>query len=300
MLAFLGAVFDAPGATARQVLLPDLAERGGLSLERANSVFQSIQNASFLLGPAVAGLLVAAIGPANALWVDAATFLASAILVRALIPAIRPPSDDAAPADVGAGIRTIAQDPVIRLLTVGAIVANFVGTPLFAVVLPVMTTRASLPASALGWLLAAYAAGLLLGSVALGRLPPRIRRSRVVVAGFTAVGLALIVGALGDSLLWLGAWLFVAGLAAGPINPIAFTVIQARIATASHGRVIGAVLGAVLVAAPLGMLVAGVLTARIDARVVVVISGLGFLLVGAWLALSRTTRAVDTVADHGG
>ena len=127
-------------------------------------------------------------------------------------------------ADLGAGLRTIARDPLIRLLTFAAVVGNFVGTPLFAVVLPVMTTNAMLPATVLGMLLAAFAGGLVTGSLTLGRLPPRVRRSRVLVAGFASAGLALVVGALGDSIPWLAAWLFVAGTVCRLLEQVINTV----------------------------------------------------------------------------
>jgi predicted MFS family arabinose efflux permease len=59
LLVFLGALLDTPGATARQALLPGLAETGELRLERANGLYHSVENAASLVGPLLAGLLVA-------------------------------------------------------------------------------------------------------------------------------------------------------------------------------------------------------------------------------------------------
>jgi predicted MFS family arabinose efflux permease len=87
----IGLVFlDAPGHTARQSLVPDLARRARMRIERANAAFQGIQHTSFLLGPPLAGVLIALFTPGNVLWIDAATFVVSAALVAALVPSDAP------------------------------------------------------------------------------------------------------------------------------------------------------------------------------------------------------------------
>src|SRR5919205_4021430 len=78
VLVFLGGFLDAPGHTARQSLVPDLAGRAQMGIERANSVFQGIQFAALLVGPPLAGVLIALFTPSNVLWIDAATFVVSA------------------------------------------------------------------------------------------------------------------------------------------------------------------------------------------------------------------------------
>lgn len=59
VLVFLGALFDAPGATARRSLLPDLAALSGTRMERATGINGAIQHGSLLVGAPIAGLLVA-------------------------------------------------------------------------------------------------------------------------------------------------------------------------------------------------------------------------------------------------
>ena len=97
VLVFLGGFLDAPGHTARQSLVPDLAGRAGMGIERANSAFQGIQFASLLLGPPLAGLLITLFALGNVLWIDAATFVVSAALVATLVPVprrVRTPGPD--------------------------------------------------------------------------------------------------------------------------------------------------------------------------------------------------------------
>ncbi len=49
-LVFLGALLDAPGATARQALFPDVVELAGVRMERASGIRGSIQQGSLLVG----------------------------------------------------------------------------------------------------------------------------------------------------------------------------------------------------------------------------------------------------------
>ena len=85
-LVFLGALLEVPGLTARRSLLPDLAAAAGWRLERANASFESSQQLSLLVGPPLAGLLIAWLGTANVLWLDAVSFALSALLVGVMVP----------------------------------------------------------------------------------------------------------------------------------------------------------------------------------------------------------------------
>src|SRR5919106_2882451 len=85
-LVFVGALLDAPGATARAALLPDLVELAGSRMERASGIRGAIQQGSQLLGAPVGGVLVATFSATGALWLNAASFLVSAALVVAFVP----------------------------------------------------------------------------------------------------------------------------------------------------------------------------------------------------------------------
>ncbi len=288
-LAFVGALLDAPGQTARQVILPDLAAPAGVGLERANAVFQTVENASLLIGPAIAGLIIVAIGPLGALWLDAATFLVSAVVIRVLVPDVRPADGDEA-ADLGAGLRALAADPVLRVLMVIAAIGNLVFTPLFIVVLPALAARSGESAASLGAMLAVLGAGMIGGSLGLGLLGDRVNRRAALVLGFVGTGAGLIVASLGLPLPVLLVALGGAGLASGLINPIAFTVMQERVPAATRGRVFGAVLGGVLVAAPVGMVVLGAITDAAGPRTALLISGAAIVAVGGLVAILRASH----------
>ena len=79
-LVFVGALLDAPGATARAALLPDLVELAAVRMERASGIRGAIQQSAQLIGAPIGGLLVAGVGATNALWLNSASFLVSAAL----------------------------------------------------------------------------------------------------------------------------------------------------------------------------------------------------------------------------
>ena len=81
VLVFLGALLDAPGATARNAMLPELATAAEMSLERIASLNQIVNRASRLLGAPAAGFLIAFMSAQNVLYLNALTFAVSALLV---------------------------------------------------------------------------------------------------------------------------------------------------------------------------------------------------------------------------
>jgi MFS family permease len=292
-LAFLGALLDAPGATARQVILPELAVAGGMRLERANAIFQAIENGSLLIGPAIAGVIVLVLGPLGALWLDAGSFVVSAVLIRLLVPDIRPGDGTDEPVSLAAGLRALGRDPVLRLLTLVAAIANLVGTPLFIVILPALATTGGQSAAAAGAMLAALGGGMVVGALAIGAVAGRVGRRVSLIAGFTGTGFGLVAAAAVEPLPILLAVLFAAGIATGLINPIAFTIMQERVPPAARGRVFGAILGGVLVAAPIGMIALGSLADVQGPRAALLVSGVTFVAIGGLVAIRRESRELE-------
>src|SRR5690606_19262242 len=62
VLVFAGALLDAPGQTARRSFIPELAGAASMPLARANGYFGAINRSTGLLGPPIAGVLIAVFG----------------------------------------------------------------------------------------------------------------------------------------------------------------------------------------------------------------------------------------------
>jgi len=70
--------------------MPQLAQRAGTTIARASSAYESASRGARRLGAPLAGVLIAAIGAADVLLLDAGTFAASATTLSPLVlPAFR-------------------------------------------------------------------------------------------------------------------------------------------------------------------------------------------------------------------
>jgi MFS family permease len=266
VLVFLGGFLDAPGHTARQSLVPDLAGRARMRIERANAAFQGIQHASFLVGPPLAGLLIASFTPSNVLWIDAATFLVSAALVAALVPSAVPRPGTAAVelrragrylAELAEGLTFIRRDRLVFWMFGIGVVANFLILPLFAVVLPVYARQTYGSVVDLGLMLGGFGSGALAGTVLYGAVGHLLPRRATLVSVMVVIGLPFWVLVATPSLVVTMGALFVAGFALGPPNPLTYSVLQERTPQRMLGRVLGAGVSLSMVAVPVGMVLCG-------------------------------------------
>ncbi len=133
VLVFVGALLDAPGATARAALFPDVVELADVRMERASGVRAGIQRGAELIGAPLGGVLVAGFGATAALWIDGASFLVSAALVLLFVPrAHRDASADARGrffSELADGLRFIWQRPLVRAVVAMVLLSNFIEAP---------------------------------------------------------------------------------------------------------------------------------------------------------------------------
>ena len=195
--------FFAPYFSSQRLILPELVGDDEATVAQANTVVEGTQRATALLGPALAGILIAVIGAANVLYVDAASYFISFLILVTLVPR-RPPvpqSDDSR--GLLAGIRFVFRDRLLRLLSVTALFLNMFGQMLSAS-LPVLAyeefNRSSRVA---GVFFAAFGAGSLVGVALALKLVPRydpIRLGAVSIVALTVpiplLGLPLPAGAV--------------------------------------------------------------------------------------------------------
>jgi MFS family permease len=190
----LGGGLFMPGSMAIiPTLLPDE------DLEAGNALSSGWSQLAILVGPAIGGVVVAAVGPATAFAVDAATYVVSALTllgVRALQPAAAAgpaPADatpgpaDATPGPADPGDaptlwRLIRAERVLRLIFAITLVANLTSGGESEVALPALA-HGPFHAGAAGYgaLVAAIGAGALVGTIFAGQAP-RFRRPAVVAS----------------------------------------------------------------------------------------------------------------------
>ncbi len=293
-LAFLGNLFNTPGNTARQSLVPELAEIAGMRLERANSVVQTVPRIAILLGPPLAGVLIAVIGASNVLWLDAATFAVSAVLIGALIPSLAGSgTDERTPgryfADLLEGLRFIWDDRVIRATSILFAVGNFLDAPI-GLLFAVYASRKYASAVPVGLIFAALGAGAVIGSLTFGAVGHRWSRRAIFVCYCIPVAGMYATFAFSPPLAVVLVAVFIDGLAVGPVNPLSATITQERVPVALRGRVQGMRTAVSFMAIPLGRGLAGVLVDPVGLRAIFVTIAGSFLLVSLGTALAPAFR----------
>jgi MFS family permease len=299
-LVFLGALLDAPGATARRALLPDLVQLAGMRMERATSIAQAIRQGSFLVGAPIGGLLVALVGAPNTLWVDAASFLASAALIGMLAPiAVTAAREEKTGyfADLAEGLRFVWRDRLVRAIVLTVLLTNFLDAPLSPVILPVLVDEEFGSAGYLGLLLGVFGAAAVAGAVAFGVIGHRLPRRRTFVIAFFLAGFPYLALAATPSLAVTVAIVIAFGIAGAPLNPILQTVGYERIPAAMRGRVLGTVTAVAYSAIPLGILIGGLLIEAIGVGPTLLAIGFGYFVVTAYGFFNPAFREMDRRPD---
>jgi MFS family permease len=185
-LVVLHGLFWPPYWASQGALLPELVGDDRELLTRASALFQAATRLTLLVGPALAGVLIGWLGPANVLIVDAATYLVAFALVAGFVPAERGRAAAAADDLRGmlGGARVLLGDRLLRAWTVSASLSQM-GFQTLLIALPVLafTSYGQNPKVA-GLLIGAWGggrrgrAGPGPATVAAGRPPPGGRRRR--------------------------------------------------------------------------------------------------------------------------
>ncbi|MFI6070659.1 MFS transporter [Actinoplanes sp. NPDC051343] len=289
--AFLAGTFEAPGRTARRAMLPGLAAGAGFSLERVNSVSTTTEHLGYVLGAPLAGGLIAGLGAPGALWLDAASFVGSAVIVASTVPALR---SSAERPPLLAGLRFIRNSPIIRTFLIIWTAGAFLVTPLAGVMLPVYTNQRFGTAGALAAAVTALGAGGILGTLTFATVGRSWPRRRAFVVMWVTYPLLSCVLMLLPGLVPLLALLAAIGLVTGAYDPLEVTIYQENIPPPLRSQVFAALLAAEMTAVPLAMLTYGFLITSAGLRAGTVLFGAGNLALGAYALRAPATRRLGT------
>lgn len=295
VLVFLGGLLDAPGGTARAALLPDVATGAGWSFERATGATAVVERFARLAGAPLAGVLIAATGATNVLWINAASFLVSAALVAMGVP--RPAVERAARKtsyrrELREGYAFLRADRTLAVLVFIVSLTNLFDA-VAMIALPVLAHDIYESALSLGLMTAAGGAGSVLGALAFAAIGHQLSRRAVFTWGFIFVTLSFPVAAFFPPLAVLLVAKTISGLASGPLNPVIDTVFMERVPAGMRGRVFGVTQAAAWVAIPLGVLVAGAVIEAIGLRATLLLSGTAYLTITIGARFSTALRDLD-------
>jgi MFS family permease len=266
ILVFLGALLDTPGATARDALLPELAEQAGVPIERATSYVHVIERGSRFVGAPLAGLLISLFDTASVLWLDAASFFVSAAIIGVFISTHLYVKQEEKTGryfdELKSGLRFMLNDRLIFAMVIMIMLTNFLDAIFGGVLQPVYVKQVYGSALNLGLLIAANGAGAVIGGLIFAAIGPRLPRHAVFVGAFILTGMRFVFYLFQPSIAVLLIATLVFSLGAGPLNPIIGAVQFERIPPNMRGRVFGAITAGAWIAMPLGMLIGGVFTEK--------------------------------------
>lgn len=222
----------------------------------------------------------------NVLVVNAASFALSAVLIGVFTKKVRssePPVRDTPKgyvADFQEGFTFIKRDPLLPSILLIFVVANMLDNALFAVLLPTYAAQILDDPVVLGICVGALGAGSLAGTLIYAAVGHRLPRRGLLVPALLITGAPkfLVLAAFPETWV-LVATMVVAGLAAGPINPLLGAIEFERIPAALRGRVIGTLMACVMAAVPLATLGAGLAAQGAGLRPILLVCAAAYLLV---------------------
>ena len=306
--------FFIPASSAMMPMVVDPED-----LQVSNSVYQATNQLSIFIGPVLAGGLIALLGHsraagavpemagiASALGVDALSFLVSVLTLWGMtagragkLPASGGESILGA---IGAGLRYVWQDGLIRMFFIMMVVMNLLFTGPLLVGIPVLAKlRLVGGAAAYGFVMGGYGGGNLAGVLLVGGLQRWLkgRMGPYLVGVTTAFGLALI--ALGYTTSTMAAFLIllVVGIGNGTLLITLMTALQRQTPREMLGRVMSIVMLAGVGLVPVSQALAGWLL-KLSLTGVFVGAGALVLLTAVWLAFQPALKTANRLTGEPG
>jgi MFS family permease len=295
--AFQGLInaFDMP---ARQSFVVQMIEDRD-DLPNAIALNSSMVNGARLLGPSVAGLLIAAVGEGWCFFLDALSYvavLASLLAMRLATRAPGRPPRGVLP-EMAEGLRYVSGSAPIRAVLLLLALVSLMGMP-YTVLMPVMAREVlGGGPDTLGMLMAAVGLGALGGALWLASRKSVLGLGRVIPIAAACFGLALVAFSRSRA-LWLSLPLLaLAGLAMMVQMAASNTVLQTIVDEDKRGRVMSFYAMAFFGTVPFGSLLAGALASRVGAPGTILVGGAACIVGAAIFSsqLPRLRRAVRPI-----
>ncbi len=277
--------FDMPG---RQSFLVQMVEDPN-DLSNAIAINSSMANGGRLVGPAIAGMLIAAAGEGWCFLIDGLSYFAviASLLMMRIQPLEIRRSTRSMLEQMREGWDYVRTFPPIRTILLLFALLSLMGWP-YSVLLPVFAGQVLHGgAHTLGWLTGASGVGALASAISLTLRKSVNGLTRMIQIAAAMLGIGLILFGLSHT-LWLSLVLMVfVGFGLMQNAAVSNTIIQSLVTEDKRARVMSYYTMAFFGAAPFGSLLAGALAHSIGAPYTVMVSG-AFCVAGSlWFTLER-------------
>jgi predicted MFS family arabinose efflux permease len=278
-LAFALGVASTPYGAAQRIVVAEVLDQDEASVERANALLQGATRICLLCGPALAGILIAAVGAPVVLLVDAASYVVSFALVTLFVPIARAVRAEEAEDARGlfAGVRYLVRDPLLRGWTTAIVVGDGSFSVIFIAIPALVVAHYGADPRLAGALLASWGIGCVVGNVAAYR-SDRIGGLRQIVPLVLVQAVPLWALAMPVPAAGLAGALALSGLANGLVNPTIHAFVTLRPPLAVRAKALTALFTASTFGSPVALAVAAVAFPLYGARHVVAFAAAGQLL----------------------
>jgi MFS family permease len=282
-LTFLQGVINTFETPARQsFVIQMIDDRSALS--NAIALNSSIVNAGRLVGPAIAGIVIAWVGEGYCFLIDGVSYIAvlySLLAMKNLLPGLRNP-----PRHIGhelvEGWRYIVASPAIRWILLMLGLVSLIGMP-FSVLMPIFADKIlGGGAHTLGFLTASTGLGALACAVALAMRGSVRGLGKWLGIAAAILGVSLILFGLSRSFWWSMVLMFGAGYGMMQQIVTSNTILQTIVADDKRGRVMSFYSMSVFGFLPIGSLFAGMLASWMGAPNTLMLGGALCLLAAVW------------------
>ena len=275
--------FDMP---ARQSFIVEMVEDRA-DLPNAIALNSSMFNGARLLGPSVAGALIALVGEGGCFLIDGISYLAviASLLAMRITPRLREHQHKHVLTELKEGFDYAFRFPPIRALLGLLALVSLMGMP-FTVLMPVMASQVlGGGADTLGFLMAASGLGALAGAMFLASRGSVRGLGRVIVRTAVLFGAGLLAFSASRHLALSLAAMVVCGFGMMVTTAACNTVMQTIVEERMRGRLMSFYAMAFMGTAPFGSLMAGTVATHLGAPTTIAIGGGACMLGAAWFRL---------------
>ncbi len=318
LVALIGAA-RGPGDLAKEVMIPEAAERDRVPLERAAGLSGVIERLAVTVGPAAGGSLVALFGPLTSLAVNTGCFVLGSLIIAVALPCGMGYAAEAAPPPDGDGReleergeagywRLVRGEPRLSARRAATAhhrghdrVTNLLDAGFSTVLIPVWARQSGNGPAAIGLLGGVTGAAAVGGSLVAAVYAHRMRRRAVFFAGFLLAGAPRFLVLAADAPMGVVLAVFaVSGFGAGFLGPVLGAVLYERIPRRLLGRVNAVGDSVARAGVPLGGLLAGTAVTAAGLVPVLLAAGAAYVVTTNLAGLRREWRELDRAGRGAG
>ncbi len=244
-----------------------------------------MQNGGRMLGPTIAGVLIAASSEAVCFLVNGASKIAAltTLMMITIAPIARPRASSSIWGGLKEGVAYTWNSVPLRLLLPVVAAVSFMASP-YQTLMPIFAAEVFAGgADTLGFLIGAAGLGGIAGMLLLASRRDVRGLMNWIAGSALAAGATLVVFAYSTSLVLSLAMIAVVGLAALTVAMGVSTIVQTIVEDRMRGRVLGLFVVAFLGMFPLGSLAAGAVASWIGATHTLAVGGVACMLTAFWL-----------------